>query len=98
MTRKNKRDINIGLKKNVTPHSTNTVVLESQELNSEKVAVEMKKAQKLAKNRMAAKVCREKKKEYVKCLEERVKLLEDQNALLLQELRKLKSLLGTDEK
>lgn len=50
-----------------------------------------KKVKRLAKNRIAAKECRLKKKKYVKCLEERVKLLEERNEKLLAELEKLQS-------
>eukprot|EP00800_Vazella_pourtalesii_P020348 TRINITY_DN7163_c0_g2_i1.p1 TRINITY_DN7163_c0_g2~~TRINITY_DN7163_c0_g2_i1.p1 ORF type:complete len:217 (-),score=34.90 TRINITY_DN7163_c0_g2_i1:450-1100(-) len=46
----------------------------------------------LMKNRIAAKECRRKKKEYVKCLEGRVQLLENQNKALIDELRSLKDL------
>jgi hypothetical protein len=50
------------------------------------VSEEGKKKQRLEKNRQAAKECRRKKKEYVKCLEERVKLLQEQNTQLLTDL------------
>lgn len=42
--------------------------------------------------REAAKECRRKKKEYVRCLESRVVVLEQQNRLLIEELRTLKEL------
>lgn len=40
----------------------------------------------------AARECRRKKKEYIKCLEERVAVLENQNKALIEELRQLKEL------
>lgn len=40
----------------------------------------------------AARECRRKKKEYIKCLEERVASLETQNKALIEELRQLKEL------
>ncbi len=42
--------------------------------------------------REAAKECRRKKKEYVKCLENRVVVLENQNKALIDELKALKDL------
>ncbi|XP_033841880.1 cAMP-responsive element modulator-like [Periophthalmus magnuspinnatus] len=51
-----------------------------------------KRAIRLMKNREAARECRRKKKEYVRCLETRVALLEDQNKALMDELRNLKLL------
>lgn len=51
-----------------------------------------KKERRLLKNREAAKECRRKKKEYVKCLEDRVEALEAQNLKLMEELRKSKGM------
>lgn len=51
-----------------------------------------KREQRLIKNREAARECRRKKKEYVKCLEARVSLLESQNQELIEELQKVKAL------
>ncbi|KAJ0059619.1 hypothetical protein NL108_006337 [Boleophthalmus pectinirostris] len=51
-----------------------------------------KRAIRLMKNREAARQCRRKKKEYVRCLENRVALLENQNKALMDELRNLKLL------
>ncbi|CAF3865663.1 unnamed protein product [Adineta steineri] len=51
-----------------------------------------KRAVRLQKNRDAARECRRKKKEYIKCLEERVTGLETQNKALIEELRQLKEL------
>lgn len=44
----------------------------------------------LMKNREAARECRNKKKEYIKCLENRVAVLENQNKALIEELKSLK--------
>ena len=49
----------------------------------------------LMKNREAARECRRKKKEYIKCLENRVAVLENQNKALIEELKSLKSLYNT---
>ena len=43
-------------------------------------------------DREAARECRRKKKEYVKCLENRVAVLENQNKTLIEELKSLKDL------
>lgn len=51
-----------------------------------------KREVRLQKNRDAARECRRKKKEYIKCLEERVTGLETQNKALIEELRQLKEL------
>lgn len=42
--------------------------------------------------REAARECRRKKKEYIKCLENRVAVLETQNKTLIDELKALKEL------
>lgn len=42
--------------------------------------------------REAARECRRKKKEYVKCLENRVAVLENQNKTLIEELKALKDI------
>ena len=52
----------------------------------------------MLKNREAAKECRRKKKEYVKCLENRVAVLENQNKALIEELKTLKELYCRKEK
>ncbi|XP_070708817.1 cAMP-responsive element modulator-like [Pempheris klunzingeri] len=49
-----------------------------------------KREHRLMKNREAARECRRKKKEYVRCLENRVAVLENQNKTLIEELRALK--------
>jgi hypothetical protein len=51
-----------------------------------------KRELRLLKNKEAAKECRRKKKEYVKCLENRVAVLENQNKTLIEELKSLKEL------
>lgn len=43
-------------------------------------------------SREAARECRRKKKEYVKCLENRVAVLENQNKTLIEELKALKDI------
>lgn len=43
-------------------------------------------------SREAARECRRKKKEYVRCLENRVAVLENQNKTLIEELRALKDI------
>ncbi|KAI6214858.1 Cyclic AMP response element-binding protein B [Aphelenchoides besseyi] len=57
-----------------------------------------KRQVRLMKNREAAKECRRKKKEYVKCLENRVAVLENQNKALIEELKTLKELYCRKEK
>jgi len=54
--------------------------------------VTKKREVRLYKNREAAKECRRKKKEYIKCLESRVAVLENQNKALIEELKSLKEL------
>lgn len=54
--------------------------------------VTRKREVRLMKNREAARECRRKKKEYVKCLENRVAVLENQNKTLIEELKALKDL------
>ncbi|KAL4089692.1 hypothetical protein QTP88_024682 [Uroleucon formosanum] len=51
-----------------------------------------KREMRLLKNREAARECRRKKKEYIKCLENRVSVLENQNKALIEELKALKEL------
>ncbi|XP_069007258.1 cAMP-responsive element modulator-like [Embiotoca jacksoni] len=51
-----------------------------------------KRELRLMKNREAARDCRRKKKEYVRCLENRVAVLEHQNKTLMEELRVLKDI------
>lgn len=55
------------------------------------VSEQMKKKERLEKNRKAAKQCRLKKKEYQRVLEERVKLLETRQAELMDELMSINS-------
>ena len=51
-----------------------------------------KRELRLLKNREAARECRNKKKEYIECLENRVAVLENQNKALIEELKSLKEL------
>lgn len=48
-------------------------------------------------DREAARDCRRKKKEYIKCLEHRVHVLESQNKALIDELKQLKEMYCRDE-
>jgi len=56
------------------------------------VEVVKKREIRLLKNREAARECRRKKKEYIKCLEKRVIVLDQQNKMLIEELKSLKEL------
>ncbi|XP_031418822.1 cAMP-responsive element modulator-like isoform X2 [Clupea harengus] len=58
----------------------------------QEVEVTRKREVRLMKNREAARECRRKKKEYVKCLENRVAVLENQNKTLIEELKALKDI------
>ncbi|XP_078085049.1 cyclic AMP-responsive element-binding protein 1b isoform X1 [Mustelus asterias] len=81
-----------------TPNSTagqgmvmaSSPVLQNQPQNAEETT--RKREIRLMKNREAARECRRKKKEYVKCLENRVAVLENQNKTLIEELKALKDL------
>uniref|UniRef100_A0AAZ3PVD4 Uncharacterized protein n=1 Tax=Oncorhynchus tshawytscha TaxID=74940 RepID=A0AAZ3PVD4_ONCTS len=76
------------------PTAQQTVVMTSPVGMSEQKTGDptMKREIRLAKNREAARECRRKKKEYVKCLENRVAVLENQNKTLIEELKTLKDL------
>lgn len=67
----------------------NTALASPQQLAEEATR---KRELRLYKNREAARECRRKKKEYVKCLENRVAVLENQNKALIEELKSLKDL------
>ncbi|XP_007888775.1 cyclic AMP-responsive element-binding protein 1 [Callorhinchus milii] len=69
---------------------TSSPVMHNQPHNAEDTA--RKREIRLMKNREAARECRRKKKEYVKCLENRVAVLENQNKTLIEELKALKDL------
>lgn len=71
-----------------------TVVMTSPVISSQGKTddPQLKREIRLAKNREAARECRRKKKEYVKCLENRVAVLENQNKTLIEELKTLKDL------
>ena len=66
----------------------------SNHKNPSEIAEEAKRKRevRLLKNREAARECRRKKKEYVKCLENRVELLEKQNRALIKELKTFKDI------
>lgn len=66
-----------------------TAISSPQQLGEEAAR---KRELRLLKNREAAKECRRKKKDYVKCLENRVAVLENQNKTLIEELKALKEL------
>ncbi|XP_058794146.1 cyclic AMP-responsive element-binding protein 1-like isoform X1 [Phymastichus coffea] len=57
-----------------------------------------KREMRLLKNREAARECRRKKKEYIKCLENRVAVLENRNQTLIDELKTLKELYQHQQK
>ncbi|XP_066301583.1 cyclic AMP-responsive element-binding protein 1-like isoform X12 [Branchiostoma lanceolatum] len=69
--------------------ATPTGITSPQQLAEESAR---KRELRLMKNRVAARECRKKKKEYVKCLENRVAVLEQQNKALIEELKQLKDL------
>lgn len=69
--------------------ATGNAIASPQQLSEEAAR---KRELRLLKNREAASECRRKKKEYVKCLENRVSVLENQNKTLIEELKSLKEL------
>uniref|UniRef100_A0A4W4F9X3 BZIP domain-containing protein n=1 Tax=Electrophorus electricus TaxID=8005 RepID=A0A4W4F9X3_ELEEL len=77
------------LPQSVVMASTPASLQSPQQLAEE---VSRKRELRLMKNREAARECRRKKKEYVKCLENRVAVLENQNKTLIEELKALKDL------
>lgn len=75
--------------------SQGVVVAPASSIQSPQQMVEeasRKREMRLMKNREAARECRRKKKEYIKCLENRVAVLENQNKALIEELKSLKEL------
>ena len=79
-----------------TNGNSSTVSYSSVQTNGTNLSQAEEQARKreirLMKNREAAKECRNKKKEYIKCLENRVAVLENQNKALIEELKSLKEL------
>lgn len=77
-----------------TLNSTDEGIVLNGDLSASAVIEETtrKRELRLLKNREAAKECRRKKKDYVRCLENRVALLENQNKTLISELKSLKEL------
>ncbi|KAF2360358.1 Coactivator CBP pKID [Trinorchestia longiramus] len=71
------------------PTTTSNSLLGTDSLGEE---ANRKREVRLMKNREAARECRAKKKEYIKCLENRVAVLENQNKALIEELKTLKAL------
>merc|ERR1712130_677701 len=61
-------------------------------VSQEQFGQQRKREIRLMKNREAARECRNKKKEYIKCLENRVAVLENQNKALIEELKSLEEL------
>ncbi|KAI5625012.1 cAMP-responsive element modulator isoform X3 [Silurus asotus] len=80
---------NTSLQQGVVMASSPTPLHNSQQLCED---ASRKREIRLMKNREAARECRRKKKEYVKCLENRVAVLENQNKTLIEELKALKDL------
>lgn len=70
--------------------ATSPGAMHNPQQNTEEVT--RKREVRLMKNREAARECRKKKKEYVKCLENRVAVLENQNKTLIEELKALKDI------
>ncbi|XP_044753505.1 cyclic AMP-responsive element-binding protein 1 isoform X7 [Coccinella septempunctata] len=68
------------------------VVAQSGSISGQGEDQSRKREMRLLKNREAARECRRKKKEYIKCLENRVAVLENQNKTLMDELKALKDL------
>ncbi|XP_072104707.1 cyclic AMP-dependent transcription factor ATF-1 [Mobula birostris] len=71
---------------------TSTVTLQPQAIKTDDAT--LKREIRLMKNREAARECRRKKKEYVKCLENHVAVLENQNQILIEELKNLREFYG----
>jgi len=65
---------------------------QEQASNSERQGQASKREIRLMKNSEAARECRNKKKEYIRCLENRVAVLENQNKALIEELKSVKEL------
>ncbi|KAM9488993.1 uncharacterized protein Hap1MRO34_005816 isoform 2-T4 [Clarias gariepinus] len=79
----------VSLPQGVATASSPSPLHSSQKLPEE---ASRKRELRLIKNREAARECRRKKKEYVRCLENRVAVLEKQNKTLIEELKALKDL------
>jgi len=78
-----------------SPSGASTLVQYTQGQDGQPIFVpdqSRKREMRLLKNREAARECRRKKKEYIKCLENRVAVLENQNKALIEELKSLKEL------
>jgi len=85
----------IGISSNCSNSSNSSNGSFSNGNNTGEIVVEetiRKREMRLLKNREAARECRRKKKEYIKCLENRVAVLENQNKTLIDELKSLKEL------
>ncbi|XP_068438053.1 cyclic AMP-dependent transcription factor ATF-1-like [Clinocottus analis] len=58
----------------------------------ESVDAGLKRVHRLIRNRDASRECRRKRKEYVKCLEDRLDMLENRNKTLIEELKAIKDI------
>jgi len=87
-------DLGYRIKTVNAPQATPLVLTSANIHNTEHVVEEAsrKREIRLLKNSDAARECRRKKKEYIKCLENRVAVLESQNRALIEELKSLKEL------
>ncbi|TRY79399.1 hypothetical protein TCAL_05796 [Tigriopus californicus] len=74
----------------LSPHSLSGIHGGHGGLHGDNQDTTSKREMRLQKNREAARECRRKKKEYIKCLENRVAVLENQNKALIEELKSLK--------
>ncbi|XP_029380614.1 cAMP-responsive element modulator isoform X1 [Echeneis naucrates] len=84
------RSPNSGLAQSIVMASSPGAMQSPSSQHAEEIT--RKREVRLMKNREAARECRRKKKEYVKCLENRVAVLENQNKTLIEELKALKDI------
>ncbi|XP_038573231.1 cAMP-responsive element modulator isoform X1 [Micropterus salmoides] len=84
------RSPNSGLAQSIVMAASPGTMQSPSSQHSEEIT--RKREVRLMKNREAARECRRKKKEYVKCLENRVAVLENQNKTLIEELKALKDI------
>ncbi|KAM8847789.1 cyclic AMP-responsive element-binding protein 1-like isoform 1-T2 [Synchiropus picturatus] len=78
-------------------HQQTVVQGNTSSTSSPRQGFSQKRAQRLMSNRKAARECRQRKKEYLKQLEERAAELDGQNKLLLEEIKELKSIYGHND-
>ncbi|XP_041848323.1 cAMP-responsive element modulator isoform X1 [Melanotaenia boesemani] len=84
------RSPNSGLAQSIVMAASPSSMQSPSSMHTEDIT--RKREVRLMKNREAARECRRKKKEYVKCLENRVAVLENQNKTLIEELKALKDI------